>query len=87
MQASGHHKVLDFLSLSLSLPLYYHPHSLLSQKFTKSVKDLLPYRDEMRSILHQHSNKKTEEMAAKEAMRKILREQFVWDQRYKSDFG
>jgi hypothetical protein len=28
--SSGQHKVLDYLSLSLSLPLYYHPHSMFS---------------------------------------------------------
>ena len=44
LQASGHHKVLDYLSLSLSLPLYYHPHNALSQKYTKTIKDLLPHR-------------------------------------------
>lgn len=53
MSSAGHHRVLDYLSLSLSLPLYYHPHSYLSQKFTKSVKDLLMHTSMLRGQLTQ----------------------------------
>lgn len=43
--SNTHHSVFDYLGLSLSLPLYYHPHHILSQKFTKTAKDLLPHRE------------------------------------------
>mmetsp|Transcript_31355 Transcript_31355/g.47950 ORF Transcript_31355/g.47950 Transcript_31355/m.47950 type:complete len:111 (-) Transcript_31355:2437-2769(-) len=49
--AGSHHKVLDYLSLSLSLPLFFHPHKLLSQKFTKSLKDILPLREAIKKCL------------------------------------
>ena len=87
MQASGHHKVLDYLSLSLSLPLYFHPHSALSQKFTKSVKDLLPFREEMRTALYRHADKAKDEEVAKNVLRLMINNGFSWNDRYKSDFG
>jgi len=40
----GSHKLLDFLSLSLNLPLEFHPHSAFSTKYTKTMKDLLNVR-------------------------------------------
>ena len=56
-QPSGHHKVLDYLSLSLSLPLYYHPHnSLTTQKFTKKVKDMLKYKQLFKQALNSQTN-------------------------------
>jgi hypothetical protein len=36
----GSHKILDFLSLSLNLPLQYHPHCIYSPKYTKALHDL-----------------------------------------------
>jgi len=49
LTASNHHAVLDHLQLGLSLPLYYHPHHLLSQKYTKTTKDLLEHREDLMS--------------------------------------
>lgn len=79
--------MLDYLSLSLSLPLYYHPHNLLSQKFTKTVKDLLPHRDTLRSCLHQHAKREQEMAAVKDGLRRLIKSEFVWNDRYKSDFS
>lgn len=41
MMGQGSHKILDFLSLSLNLPLQYHPHSIYNSKYTKTMHDLL----------------------------------------------
>ncbi len=44
----GSHKILDFLSLSLNLPMFYHPHSLYSTAHTKysiSLASLLTIKD------------------------------------------
>lgn len=86
-QVSGHHKVLDYLSLSLSLPLYYHPHNALSQKFTKSVKDLLPCREKLRRAVLQHQSQEDEAEGHKVALRILVKNQFEWNSRYKSDFS
>lgn len=40
----GSHKILDYLSLSLNLPIHYHPHSPYSARFTKSMSDLYEVR-------------------------------------------
>ena len=41
----GSHKILDYLSLSLNLPMHFHPHSPYSSKFTKTMYDLLKISD------------------------------------------
>lgn len=33
----GNHKTLDYLSLSLNLPICYNPHTVYSTNYTKSV--------------------------------------------------
>ena len=40
----GSHKMLDYMSLGLNLPLEYHPHSVFSTKYTKTMRDLMAYR-------------------------------------------
>lgn len=40
----GSHKLLDYLSLALNLPLEYHPHSAFSTKYTKTMRDLVKVR-------------------------------------------
>ena len=85
--ASGHHKVLDYLSLSLSTPLYYHPHHLLSQAFTKSVKDMLPHSSELRASLSQPAGREKDPIIVKNALRHLVKSDFVWNDRYKSDFS
>ena len=82
MQASGH-KVLDYLSLSLSLPPYYHPHSFFSQKFTKTMQDLLPYRDSFRHCILRPQDQEF----VKKSMRVLIESEFAWNDRYKSDFN
>ena len=37
----GSHKTLDYLSLSLTMPLNYHPHTLYTDKYSKILHDLL----------------------------------------------
>jgi hypothetical protein len=44
MMGLGSHKILDFLSLSLNLPLQYHPHNIYSRKYTKTLHDLFELR-------------------------------------------
>jgi len=85
--SSGHHKVLDYLQLSLSSPLCYHPHNLLSQTFTKTVKDLLPHRKALRGCLRRQPNREPEPSVVKDALRLLIKSDFVWDERYKSDFN
>ena len=41
----GQHKTLDFLSLSLNLPVNYHPSFLHSHKFTKSLHNLMKAKE------------------------------------------
>jgi hypothetical protein len=36
--------MLDYMSLSLNLPLDYHPHTSFSTKYTKTMRDLLLIR-------------------------------------------
>lgn len=81
--SSSGHKVLDYLSLSLSLPLYYHPHSFFSQKFTKTTKDLIPHRQMFRHCLFKPNDTK----CVKDALRLIIKNEFAWNDRYKSDFN
>jgi hypothetical protein len=40
----GSHKLLDYLSLALNMPLEYHPHSVFSTKYTKTLLDLVAFR-------------------------------------------
>ena len=37
--------------MSLSLPLYFHPHHTLSQKYTKTVRALMPHAVDMAKCL------------------------------------
>lgn len=46
----GSHKILDYLSLSLNLPMLYHPHSLYSHKYTKAMHDLLALRESIQDF-------------------------------------
>ena len=47
----GSHKLLDYLSLGLNLPLEYHPHSALSTKYTKTMRDLMGIRRQMAVVM------------------------------------
>lgn len=88
--ASGQHQVLDYLSMSLSLPLYYHPHSVFSQKFTKSVKDLLPSLNQLRTQLTQAPSAEAWKVNAQNSiavLRTLIKEQFAWGGRYGSDYS
>jgi len=46
----GSHKILDYLSLSLNMPLVYHPHSVYTNKYTKNVHDLLALREHLQDF-------------------------------------
>lgn len=76
----GSHKILDFLSLSLNLPLQYHPHSLFSPKYTKTLHDLF----ELRSNLYDFPKK---EAAQKAVLKAINDSIFINNRLYKSDFN
>lgn len=50
----GSHKILDFLSLSLNVPMFYHPHSIYTtnhSKYSISLSSLLTIKD----ALHTYS--------------------------------
>eukprot|EP00347_Sterkiella_histriomuscorum_P013779 403363397 len=80
MMGQGSHKILDFLSLSLNLPLQYHPHNMFQGKYTKSLLDLLSnYKD-----LTDFSKK---EEAQKLILRIINDCFFMNNSLYKSDFN
>lgn len=79
-EASQHHEVCDFLSMSLSLPLYFHPHHTLSQKYTKTVRALLPHAEEMAKCLKDRSN-------MQELLAMLIEADFESHSRYNSDFN
>jgi hypothetical protein len=81
-KASGHHKVLDYLCKSLSLPLYYHPHNMFSHLFTKTVRDMLPQREKLNESLSQQCSLG----ATQHALRTLISAQFACNDMYKSDF-
>ena len=41
MMGLGSHKTLDYLSLSLTLPLSYHPQTIFSKKYIKIYLDFI----------------------------------------------
>jgi hypothetical protein len=58
----GSHKILDYLSLSLNMPMMYHPHSIYTNKFSKSMHDLLTLKEHL-----------FEYFKKEESQRKVLR--------------
>ena len=63
---------------------------MFSQKFTKSVKDMLPHLTDFKQQLNQEASVEAaeeNEKASKRALRLIIHQHFIWDQRYKSDFS
>ena len=48
----GSHKLLDYLSLGLTMPLEYHPHNLQATCFTKVAKDLMDIRKEIALVVN-----------------------------------
>ena len=86
IMGQGSHKILDFLSISLNLPLLYHPHSLTqgnsssATKYTKSMLDLLNRQRQ----LGEFSKK---EDAQKIILRVINDTFFMNNALYKSDFN
>ena len=76
----GSHKILDFLSLSLNLPLQYHPHCIYSPKYTKTLHDLF----DLKNNLYDFSKK---EPAQKAVLRAINDSFFINNKLYKSDFN
>jgi hypothetical protein len=76
----GQHKTLDYLSLSLSMPLNYHPHSMHTEKYTKLVLMLLQNKT--------HLNNFSKKDASQKAVLKIINDCFFLNNSlYKSDFS
>ena len=46
----GCHKLLDYLSLSLNLPMEFHPHTMFSKKYTKTMQDLLDVKSHILNV-------------------------------------
>ena len=46
----GNHKTLDFLNLSLNVPLSYHHLTLYSNKYTKAFHDFLSYKFNLNDV-------------------------------------
>ncbi len=76
----GSHKILDYLSLSLNLPLHYHPHSIYSTKYTKTLHDIF----EVKSHLYDFQKK---EDSQKVLLKSINESFFLNNTLYKSDFN
>jgi hypothetical protein len=76
----GSHKILDFLSLSLNLPLQYHPHSVYSSKYTKTLHDLF----EQKTHIYDFSKKEDSQKAILRALNNSF---FLNNNLYKSDFN
>jgi hypothetical protein len=47
----GSHKLLDYMSLALNLPLEYHPHTAFSPKYTKTMHDLMEVKAHINNVL------------------------------------
>lgn len=75
----GSHKILDYLGLSLSLPLKYHPHNIYTNKYTKILWNLLQVKDHISDF-----GKKEE--SQKELLRVINDSFFYNNLQFKSDF-
>lgn len=86
LMGQGSHKILDFLSLSLNLPLLYHPHSLTqgnsssATKYTKSMHELLNKQKELSDFFKK-------EEAQKVILRVINDCFFMNNALYKSDYN
>ncbi|CDW82512.1 wd g-beta repeat-containing protein [Stylonychia lemnae] len=80
LMGQGTHKILDYLSLSLNLPLQYHPHNMHSHKYTKVMQDILNNRQSLTDF-----SKKDE--AQKIILRVINDSFFNNNLMYKSDFN
>ena len=76
----GSHKILDYLNLSLNLPLLYHPHSPYSSKFTKTMNDLFVIRGLMNDFGKNDASQKT-------VLRSLNDAFFLNNRLYKSDFN
>lgn len=76
----GSHKTLDYLSLSLNLPLKYHPHTIFSNKYTKTLHDLLASKNHLTEFLKKEESSKIALKAINEAF-------FSGNKLYKSDFS
>ena len=87
MNPTGHHKVIDYLSMSLQLPLYFHPHKVLSQKFTKTIKDIVPEREPIKKLLTSSIAKEADITSMKRLLWRMTEIDFIWNDRYASDFS
>lgn len=80
MMGGGHHKTLDYLSLSLNMPLKYQPSSLTKNKYSKALHDLLIMKNNMNEF-----SKKEE--SAKICLKAINEAFYLGNKLYKSDFS
>jgi predicted DNA-binding ArsR family transcriptional regulator len=84
---TGSHKLLDYMSLALNLPLEYHPHSAFSAKYTKTMQNLLEVKNHIHNVLGLKTAS-TEEVS--ESQRIIIRSLnesvYLNNQLYSSDF-
>ena len=47
----GSHRLIDYMSLALNMPLEYHPHTAFSGKYTKTIHDLLEVKAHINNVL------------------------------------
>lgn len=76
----GNHKTLDYLSISLNLPLSYNPHFLSSSHYSKVMHDLLNHK----TAFNEYHKK---EESQKIVLRSLLDAVFLNNKLYKSDFN
>jgi hypothetical protein len=85
----GCHKLLDYLSLSLNLPLEYHPHTMLSTKYTKIMQDLLAVKNHILNVIGGARSSTPEEVTdSQNVMIRAVNEAVYMNNRvYQSDFN
>jgi len=80
LRGLGSHKILDYLGLSLNLPMMYHPHNMYSTKYTKIMQDLLNQKDHLTDFYKKEESQK--------ALLRAINESFFNNNlMYKSDFN
>ena len=76
----GNHKTLDYLSISLNLPLSYNPHFLSSSHYSKVLHDMLMHK-------HHFNDYHKKEESQRVVLRLLLQQCFINNKLYKSDFN
>ena len=47
----------------------------------------MPYRETLRNCLHKQATREIEMATIKDGLRRLIKSEFIWNDRYKSDFN